>query len=209
MAPMSSTEVGAVYGTAERRRLLELAARSIEHGLERGAPLSVDPQDYPETLQASRATFVTLEIGGQLRGCIGVLQAFRPLVVDVAQNAYAAAFEDPRFPGLQPPEFPRLEIHISVLSPAEPLRFASENDLLRQIRPGIDGLILQDRAQRGTFLPSVWEQLPGVNQFFEHLKRKAGLPFGYWSDTLQVARYTTESFGTTVSELFGDAPVRA
>lgn len=209
MAPMSSTEAGAVYSAADRLRLLELAARSIEHGLERGAPLSIDPQDYPEALQAGRATFVTLQIGGQLRGCIGVLQAFRPLVVDVAQNAYAAAFEDPRFPGLRPAEFPRLEIHISVLSPAEPLRFSSEADLLDQIRPGIDGLILQDRGQRGTFLPSVWEQLPRPEQFLEHLKRKAGLPFGHWSDTLQVARYTTESFGATVTELFGDAPVRA
>lgn len=151
-----------------------------------------------------RATFVTLEIGGALRGCIGVLEAIRPLVVDVARNAFAAAFEDPRFPRLTRAELPRLDIHISVLTPPEPMHFDSEADLLRQIRPGIDGLILEDRGRRGTFLPSVWEQLPKPDEFFEHLRHKAGLPGGYWSETLIVSRYTTESFGAAVDETFKD-----
>ena len=147
------------------------------------------------TLQQIRATFVTLEIDGELRGCIGTLEAHQALVNDVAYNAHAAAFSDPRFFPLSEKEYPRLDIHISILTPAEPMRFSSENDLIAQLRPGVDGLILQDGNHRGTFLPSVWEQLPEAKQFFTHLKRKAGLPMDYWTDSLQVYRYTTESFG--------------
>ncbi len=200
MAPMSSTE--SHYDRDARRTLLVLAAHSIAHGLEHRRPLAVEPADYSEALRAVRATFVTLNRAGALRGCIGVLEAIRPLVVDVARNAFAAAFEDPRFPPLRPDEFAGLDLHISVLTPSEPLGFHSEAELLGQIRPGVDGLILSDRGHRGTFLPSVWESLPEPGQFLEHLKRKAGLPFGYWSESLKVARYTTESFGSTISELF-------
>ncbi|TCT20691.1 AmmeMemoRadiSam system protein A [Thiobaca trueperi] len=195
MAPMSFIDTTAKYDGEQRRTLLEIATRSIAHGLERGIPLEVDPADYPQPLRAIRATFVTLEMAGNLRGCIGVLEAFRPLVEDVAHNAFAAAFEDPRFPRLRPTEFAGLDLKISILTPAEPLTFASEAELLSQIRPGIDGLILQDRRHRGTFLPSVWEQLPDPVDFLEHLKRKAGLPGGYWSNSLRVLRYTSESFG--------------
>ncbi|UHD15218.1 AmmeMemoRadiSam system protein A [Thiocapsa bogorovii] len=184
--------------------LLGVAARSIEHGLNQGSPLEPDPRDYPDALQAERATFVTLEIHGALRGCIGMLEAIRPLVLDVAHNAFAAAFRDPRFPPLTRAELPRIEIHISVLTPPQTMRFSSEADLLGQIRPGIDGLILEDRGRRGTFLPSVWEQLPDPREFLEHLRYKAGLPGGYWSDTLAVSRYTTESFGTSIDEAFGE-----
>ncbi len=141
-----------------------------------------------------RATFVTLTIGGQLRGCIGMLEACRPLAEDVANNAYAAAFEDPRFPPLTKKEFEKLEIHISVLSPPEEMLFSSEEDLLRQIRPGIDGLILQEGFRRGTFLPSVWGELPEKELFWAHLKLKAGLSAAYWADTVRVFRYTTEYF---------------
>lgn len=180
--------------------LLAVAAQSIEHGLNQGAALEPDPHEYPAALQAERATFVTLQIDGELRGCIGVLEAIRPLVVDAARNAYAAAFKDPRFPPLTRAELPRLDIHISVLSPSDPMHFGSESDLLGQIRPGIDGLILEDRGRRGTFLPSVWEQLPNPADFVEHLRHKAGLPSRYWSETLRVSRYTTESFGAPIAE---------
>jgi len=121
-----------------------------------------------------------------------MLEACRPLVEDVAENAVAAAFHDPRFPPLSRDEFDDLKISISVLSPPEEMSFSSEADLLSQIRPGIDGLILQEGFQKGTFLPSVWEELPETEMFFEHLKLKAGLPAGYWSDTLRVFRYTAE-----------------
>lgn len=175
--------------------MLETARASIRHGLETGTPLRVDVAAYPPELQAQRASFVTLNRGGQLRGCIGHLEAIQPLIADIAENAFAAAFQDPRFPPLDPREYADLSVHISVLSPPEPMHFSSEEDLLRQLQPGVDGLILSDGGYRGTFLPSVWESLPQPRQFLNELKRKAGLPSDYWSDTLQVARYHTESFG--------------
>lgn len=181
-----------------RNTLLAVAAESIRHGVVHHRPMTVAAADFAAELRPQRATFVTLERHGNLRGCIGTLEAVRPLVEDVAHNAFAAAFSDPRFPPLVAAELEGLELHISILSPAEPLSFTSETDLLRQLRPGEDGLILSDRGRRGTFLPSVWESLPTPAQFLHHLKAKAGLPPAYWSDTLQVQRYTTESFGGTV-----------
>jgi uncharacterized protein len=191
---LSPITTPAVFDAAHRQVMLDVARASIMHGLDHGASLQPDPRDYLEQLRLIRATFVTLEIAGELRGCIGVLDAFRPLVLDVAMNAYAAAFEDPRFPPLSRAEFRQLDVTISVLSPSESIAFSSEADLLTKIRPGVDGLIIKERGRRGTFLPSVWDQLADPKDFLEHLKRKAGLPFGYWSDDLQVDRYTAESF---------------
>jgi AmmeMemoRadiSam system protein A len=179
---------------SERRILLDVAGRSIRHGLDSGSPLKVVPADYPPALQAQRASFVTLHLEGELRGCIGHLEAVEPLVSDVADNAFSAAFKDPRFPALREAELAGMQIHISVLTPAEPMQFSSEADLLRQLRPGVDGLILEDGWARGTFLPSVWESLPEPRAFLAHLKRKAGLPMSHWSDRLRFYRYTTESF---------------
>lgn len=178
-----------------QQALLALAKASIAHGLETDRPLPVKLSDYPPELAERRATFVTLEIQGQLRGCIGMLEAVRPLAQDIAENAFAAAFRDPRFPKLVPEELPQLDIHVSILSPAEPMHFTSEADLLRQLRPGRDGLILLEGRWRGTFLPSVWETLPHPKEFLRHLKQKAGLPPDYWSDSVQVSRYTTEYIG--------------
>ena len=179
--------------TDDRAVLLRVAADSIAHGVRSGRPLPVDIQSFPASLQPKRATFVTLEIEHHLRGCIGMLEAVRPMVQDVAENAFAAAFRDPRFPPVNAAEQGQLDIHISILSPPEPMRFESEDDLLRQIRPGVDGLILQDGPHRGTFLPSVWDSLPDAPSFLSHLKGKAGLPTDYWSETIQVSRYRTES----------------
>ncbi|WP_456376610.1 AmmeMemoRadiSam system protein A [Thiolapillus sp.] len=187
---MSSTKLN----EQQRLVLLHTARASIRTGLFEGHPLDVEPADFEPELQAQRATFVTLNKHGELRGCIGHLEAIQPLIKDVADNAFSAAFQDQRFPPLNKSEFDQIEIHISVLSPPEPLSFVSEQDLLQQIRPGIDGLILQDGYYRGTFLPSVWEQLPTREEFLAHLKIKAGLPANYWSDSLQVSRYTAESF---------------
>ena len=179
---------------AQKAELLALARASIQHGLETGQPLAIDLQHYPAELIVKRASFVTLEHQGQLRGCIGMLEASRPLVQDIAENAFAAAFRDPRFPPLSAAEFADLDLHISILSPAEAIIFTSEQDLIEQLNPGIDGLILQEGYRRGTFLPSVWEQLPDAQQFLRHLKQKAGLPADYWSDSLKVFRYSTEMF---------------
>lgn len=177
-----------------RKILLRLANDSIRHGLATGKPVKVQASDYADELQAQRASFVTLNRHGDLRGCIGHLEAIMPLVEDVVENAFAAAFRDPRFPHLRELELEGLDIHISVLTPATPMSFSSEEELIAQLRPGIDGLILEDGANRGTFLPSVWESLPEPADFFRHLKLKAGLSPIHWSDSLKVSRYETESF---------------
>ncbi|MEE4377758.1 MAG: AmmeMemoRadiSam system protein A [Candidatus Competibacteraceae bacterium] len=184
-----------VLSAEDQAVLLEVARQSITSGLEHGCALSIDPNAYPASLQPIRATFVTLEIDNNLRGCIGALDARLPLVEDVAEHAYSAAFEDPRFPPLRKPEFAELALHISVLSPPLPLSFESEDDVLAQLRPGVDGLVLQIGANRATFLPSVWEHLPDPYIFLAQLKQKAGLPLDYWSADLRIERYTTESFG--------------
>jgi len=193
---MSSTEATAdSLDDAQRQMLLDLARASIRHGLAHDGPLPVEPGEFPPPLRQQRAVFVTLQRQGQLRGCIGHLEASQALVKDVADNAYAAAFRDPRFPPLAAAEFDDLEVHISILSPPETLPVVSEADLLNQIRPGIDGLILEEGTHRGTFLPSVWDSLPQPAQFRAHVKVKAGLSPAHWSDGIRIARYTTESFG--------------
>lgn len=174
--------------------LLDLALASIRNGLKENKALKVDAGDYPPPLQQKRACFVTLHLHETLRGCIGHLEAIQALVNDVAENAYAAAFRDPRFPPLSFDEAEGLAIHISVLTPAKPLAYASETDLLAKIRPGIDGLILEEGLNRGTFLPSVWDSLPEPGDFLNHLKQKAGLPMDYWSDGIKISRYETDSF---------------
>lgn len=178
-----------------RKTLLEVARQSILYGLEHGSAPRLDPTSFTSELRGDRASFVTLHRDGELRGCIGHLEAFLPLVVDVSDNAYAAAFQDPRFPPLSKREYADLEIHISVLTPPSPLHFDSEADLLNKIRPGVDGLILEDGPFRGTFLPSVWDSLPSPEDFLRQLKRKAGLAPDHWSEQLSISRYETESFG--------------
>ncbi|MCP5317252.1 MAG: AmmeMemoRadiSam system protein A [Chromatiaceae bacterium] len=195
MAPTSSTEPPGALAPAQRATLMAVARRSIEHGLATGRPLPIVPSEYHRDLKAVRASFVTLQLRGQLRGCIGHLEAVQPLVVDVSENAFAAAFQDPRFNPLTAQEWPSVDIHLSLLTRPEPMRFQDEADLVRQIQPGVDGLILQDGPNRGTFLPSVWESLPQAADFLSHLKLKAGLPANHWSGRVEVYRYRTESFG--------------
>ncbi len=179
------------YGEA----LLNVGARAILHTLKKQGPLRIDLSSFPDELRDNGACFVTLNKDGKLRGCIGSIQAHRPLVTDVAENACKAALQDTRFPNLTADELDQSDItmHISVLSPQVPMTFTDEADLVSQIRPNVDGLILQDKGKRGVFLPAVWESLPEAQQFFTHLKRKAGLPLDHWSDTVQVWRYVTKS----------------
>jgi AmmeMemoRadiSam system protein A len=155
--------------------------------------LQTDVSDFPAPLREPRATFVTLHRNGELRGCMGTLDVSRPLVSDIAHNAHAAAFRDPRFPSLPEAELDGLEIHLSILSPLELLPVANESDLLRKLRPGIDGLVLRDQTHRGTFLPSVWESLREPTEFVRHLKQKAGLPQDGWSEDWEVLRYSVEA----------------
>ncbi len=191
---MSSTEPNNALCKEERTLLRRVAKDIVVYGLEHGQAMPVETSRYPPPLQTPGASFVTLKKHGELRGCIGSLSAYRPLLEDVAYNAYAAAFSDPRFPPLRTREFADLEFHLSVLTPAVAMQFESEQDLLNQLRPGEDGLVLEDGIHRGTFLPAVWESLPDAKHFLQHLKLKAGLSPDYWSSTLRVSRYSTESF---------------
>ncbi|GIW96995.1 MAG: hypothetical protein KatS3mg111_0328 [Pirellulaceae bacterium] len=176
----------------DRQTLLETARAAIRFGLVNKHMLPVDARGYPRTLQQEAATFVTLYRHGQLRGCIGTVVPVRPLIEDVAINAYHAAFDDPRFPPLRLEEFDAVRISISVLSPLMPMEFASEDDLLRQIRPGTEGLLLEYGSHRGILLPIVWKALPDRDLFWRQLKLKAGLPPDFWSPNLRVYRFTTE-----------------
>lgn len=183
------------YNDADRRTLVELARHSIAHALKHKGPPTLRLEDYADPLRAVRASFVTLTLGGQLRGCIGSLEAFRPLVQDVSANACAAAFRDPRFQPLNGEEFPKLDIHISILSAPAPIVFADEADLIRQLRAGADGLIVQLGTRRATFLPSVWSGFPDPRVFLRELKRKAEIRDGEDLKDLKAWRYATESFG--------------
>ena len=147
----------------------------------------------PETdvaeLDLPGACFVTLSEDGGLRGCIGTLEAWRPLGEDVCANAVAAAFKDPRFPPLARDELPRIGLEVSLLTPPQPLAFASEDEALRQLRPGVDGVVFAWRGRRSTFLPQVWESLPDPRQFLAQLKLKAGLPPDFWNAEVRLSRY--------------------
>jgi AmmeMemoRadiSam system protein A len=183
---------GMNFSAQQQQSLLRIAVDAIERGL-RHRRYEPELESIDEALRVELASFVTLQLDGQLRGCIGSLEAFRPLAVDVAGNAWAAAFRDPRFVPVTRREAGNLEIHVSVLSVPQAMEFGSEADLLAQLRPFVDGLVLEDEGRRGTFLPSVWESLPDPVDFLRQLKRKAGLPQDYWSDTLRISRYTTRS----------------
>lgn len=176
---------------SERGRVLLAHARSAIAGALR---LAAHPAPDRGFLQRPGASFVTLRSAGSLRGCIGSLQARRPLGADVRANALAAAFDDPRFAPLRVAEYEEIDVEVSVLSAASPLPVASEYDLHTQLRAGVDGLILEMGSRRSTFLPQVWDVLPGAREFVDELKRKAGLPREYWSDELRFSRYTVEKF---------------
>jgi AmmeMemoRadiSam system protein A len=137
---------------------------------------------------------VTLTRHGDLRGCIGSLEAHRPLREDIQANAQAAAFGDPRFPPLSEDELDTTQVEVSILSRPEPMHFRDEADFLTQLRPGIDGVILEYGWHRATFLPQVWEQLPEPRQFMANLKRKAGLASDFWSNEIRISRYGVEKF---------------
>ncbi|MES2952105.1 MAG: AmmeMemoRadiSam system protein A [Pseudomonadota bacterium] len=145
-------------------------------------------------LQQPGACFVTLVLAGELRGCIGSLEARRPLLADVKANAVAAALRDSRFAPLLAQEFDSTQIEISVLSPMQALVFGGESEALAQLRPGIDGVTFECSGRRSTFLPQVWEQLPDRATFIAHLKRKAGFATDFWSGDIRIRRYTVSKW---------------
>lgn len=179
---------------AHRAAALRLASQALCSRVLRGRAPTVELDSLPAPLQTQGASFVTLTYEGGLRGCIGSLTAHQALAADIAANAVKAGFEDPRFPPVTESELAGAEIEVALLSAATPMRFADEADLLAQLRPGRDGLILQDRDRRGTFLPKVWESLTTPAEFLGLLKRKTGLPPDRWSPEVQAWRYVAESF---------------
>ncbi len=181
MAAMSSIELR----DEQKQTIVACARSSIRQALQ-----GQWVQRPAEALSDEKAaTFVTLKLKGELRGCIGSLRASQPLLLDVWQNAYHAAFHDPRFSPVTAAEFDKISIEVSVLTPAVALNIDSEEELRDILRPGIDGVILEDGLHRATFLPAVWDTLPQKKDFLLHLKRKAGLPDNYWSPSVQVSLY--------------------
>ncbi|MDR2787927.1 MAG: AmmeMemoRadiSam system protein A [Candidatus Accumulibacter sp.] len=172
--------------------LLIIARNVIEKKFDRASQSQV-VTSHPD-LEKPAATFVTLTQKGMLRGCIGSLEARRSLATDVAGNAVAAAFHDPRFPPLRQSELDMTRIEVSLLDTPEPLSFTDETEALGRLRPGIDGLILTCGSQRATFLPQVWESLPTPQSFLQNLKLKAGLPVTFWSPQLTLARYGVQKW---------------
>ncbi len=155
------------------------------------------PQEADEShpwLAVHGACFVTLTQHGELRGCIGTLEAHRPLLHDLKANAVAAAFRDPRFPPLTHADYPHIAVEVSLLTPPQPMEFRDEQHALAQLRPDVDGVIFQFANFRSPFLPQVWKQLPTPRQFMAHLKHKAGLPIDFWSQEVKLARYTVEKW---------------
>lgn len=189
---MTSTDVTA--NAAERgKTLLPIAHAAISVALGRTLEVAEDAV----WLQEMGACFVTLTQGGQLRGCIGTLEARRTLLADVKSNAVAAALQDTRFSALTVTELDQTDIEVSLLSAMQPMRFDTEAQALAQLQPGIDGVLLEFGRYRSTFLPQVWEQLPSATEFIAHLKYKAGLPPDFWAEGMRLQRYTVRKWKET------------
>jgi AmmeMemoRadiSam system protein A len=185
-----------MFDKKQKKYLVDLARGAVgiyfenEDEKEIVAKLSVPPDPL---LAKKGASFVTLTIDGRLRGCIGSVEAHRPLFEDVASNAIHAAFFDPRFEPLSPEEFNIVAIEVSVLTEPKPLAYAGAGDLLTKLRPGVDGVILGRGARRATFLPQVWEELPKKEAFLGHLCAKAGLASDCWQKSgIEISVYQVE-----------------
>ncbi len=181
------------YSLAQRQAMLQVARTAIEYRLAARTEI-IDETLYAPELLEKKASFVTLNIGDALRGCIGSLVARRPLLVDIFHNAQAAAFKDPRFRPLSVQEFQQINIHISVLTEAQAYPVSSRQEALDKIQPGIDGLILRENGKSATFLPSVWQKLPDRENFIRELRRKAGLEPQGWSENTQLFYYHSIEF---------------
>lgn len=177
---------------SDQRAVLLTAATAIEARLGLVAAAPPEEAALRGALGDARASFVTLTIDGQLRGCCGTLEPARPLLLDVWSNAQASAFRDPRFAPLTAREWQWSSMEVSLLTPCEAVAIASEQQLLVELVPGRDGLVLEWRGMRATFLPKVWEHVAGPRDFLRRLKQKAGLDADFWAADVQVWRYETE-----------------
>jgi len=193
------TNVANVTGRSKLGQTLTYLARASIHQHLASPPPAGQAEYLPE-LEVPGATFVTLTQDGRLRGCIGSLMAHRLLREDVAANAIAAATRDSRFSPLTVDELPITRVEVSLLSPPQPLAFASETEALSRLRPHVDGVIFQAEGKQSTFLPQVWEQLPDAETFMQHLKQKAGLAVDYWSNEVQLLTYQVEKWKEDLPE---------
>jgi AmmeMemoRadiSam system protein A len=179
----------------QREVLLDVAASAVHDALLSGRGELPDDGAFEPLLREPGATFVTLERDAELLGCIGTLEPVRGLALDVAHNALAAAFADPRLPAVTRDDYAEMSIKVSVLSRPEPVAVSSYEDVLAAVRPGVDGLLLEAGPYRSTLLPSVWPKIASAEEFLFVLWRKAGLRAGAWLPGTRVSRYTTEEFG--------------
>ncbi len=180
---------------AEKQTLLRLAREAMEHGVRgKKLPPLADATLTPRLLEHG-ASFVTLTIEGELRGCIGALEAYQPLVDDVREHALAAALKDPRFHPVGEDELDRIKVEVSRLTPPKLLEYSSSEALRAKLRPHVDGVILKSKYRRATFLPQVWEKIPDPAEFLDHLCAKMGAAPNLWQNTkLQVYIYQVEEF---------------
>jgi uncharacterized protein len=179
----------------EKTLLLKIARQSMEAAVNQLPLPPIDKQDLSHTLVSRGASFVTLTVRGNLRGCIGALEAYQPLVDDVQEHAVAAALEDYRFPPVQSSELAKIHIEISHLTAPVPLAYEDAQDLLAKLNPGSDGVILRDGRNRATFLPQVWEKVPDPEDFLSQLCMKMGEPPNTWRRKhLDVSIYHVEEF---------------
>jgi AmmeMemoRadiSam system protein A len=179
---------------AEQELLLDAALAGIAEVLRTRRRPEVDPAGLPQRLREPGASFVTLRRGDRLLGCIGALEPYQPLGVDVVEHAVAAAFGDPRFPGIDVDDFEQMSVEISVLGPQVPLPATSHEALRRALRPGVDGLVVSAPGHRATFLPSVWQHVRDVDDFCALLWRKAGLAPGEWPAGIRLSTYHVQEF---------------
>lgn len=182
------------YSLPQRQTILQFARDAIMQSLLGNKDIKINLKLLPTELLEKKGTFVTLNINGKLRGCIGSLSPQRPLILDIIHNAQAAAFQDPRFKPITLEEFKKVEIHISILTEARLMEINSRDELLAQLQPGVDGITLKEKGKRATYLPSVWEKLPEPQSFVTELRRKAGLEPEGWDESTQVLRYETIEF---------------
>lgn len=179
----------------EQNLLLKIARQALEQAVHGEALVQIDLAELPPTLQEQGASFVTLTIGDRLRGCIGTLDAYQPLALDVQDHAVAAALQDYRFSQVKPAELPNIQVEVSFLTPHVPLEYTDPQDLISKLRPHIDGVILQDGRRKATFLPQVWDKLPEPQAFLSHLCLKMGAQEDLWrKKPVEVYVYQVQEF---------------
>lgn len=179
----------------DQQTLLRMAREAMEHGVRREKLPPLDTGSLSPHLQEDGATFITLTINGELRGCIGALEAHQPLAQDVREHAIAAALQDPRFPPVVEGELNRINIEVSRLTRPVPLEYRDASDLVSKLRPNVDGVILRDGYRRATFLPQVWEKISDPEEFLDNLCYKMGLNANTWRRKhLEVLVYQVEEF---------------